>query len=188
MAPLFPQIRSVATEAVRPLAEGSLYELGTGRALLFAAQVSAFADATTFKKVFGRGLHSTPAVNVQYAPGMAIDTGSADFAEGNVGAHNQYLRLLTESGLVGLAALAWTLCLAVSSCWRVRGRARFAGDSAMASATLAMVVGVIIFGLTSTPLDSPWIAWPFWTAIGYVRGLDLGRLGVVERVTDPRGR
>jgi len=174
LGPLIPQVRTVATEAVRPLAEGAFYELGTGRGLLFAAQVSAFADASVLKKVFGRGLHSTPAVNVQYAPGAVIDTGSADFEEGNVGAHNQYLRVLTESGVVGLAVLVSALCLAISCCWRVRRCARSSGDSAMASATLVMVAGVVIFGLTSTPIDSPWIAWPLWTAIGYVRGLDLG--------------
>jgi hypothetical protein len=174
LAPVIPQIRTVATEAVRPITEGSLYELGTGRGLLFAAQVAAFADAPALKKIFGRGLHSTPAVNVQYAPGMAIDTGGADFEEGNVGAHNQYLRVLTESGILGLAALVSALWLSVSCCWRVRRRAPSAPDSAMASATLVAVAGVIIFGLTATPVDSPWIAWPLWTAIGYVRGLDLG--------------
>ena len=174
LAPLIPQIRTVATEAVRPLSEGRLYELGTGRGLLFAAQVAAFADASPLKKIFGRGLHSTPAVNVQYAPGELIDTGSADFEEGNVGAHNQYLRVLTESGIIGLAALVSALSLAISCCWRVGKHARSAGDRAMANATFVMVIGVVIFGLTSTPIDSPWIAWPLWSAIGYVRGLDLG--------------
>ena len=173
VAPIIPQVRTVANEAIRPLAEGSFYELGTGRGLLFAAQVAAFADATALRKVFGRGLHSTPAVNVQYAPGTAIDTGGADFEEGNVGAHNQYLRVLTESGIIGLAILISALCLTISCCWRVRKHSRFPRDSAMASATLVAVAGVIIFGLTSTPLDSPWIAWPLWTAIGYVRGMDL---------------
>ncbi len=101
-AVLLPQTRTVLTEAVRPLSSGSYYELASGRGVLFAAQALGFQRATLVQKVIGRGLHSTPALNQQFGATLLSETGDRDLDEGNVGAHNQYLRVLTESGLLGL--------------------------------------------------------------------------------------
>src|SRR5262249_8034914 len=58
--PMIGPVRTVLLEAVRPLSTGAWYELGTGRAVLFVAQVSAFRQASPLEKLVGRGLHSSP--------------------------------------------------------------------------------------------------------------------------------
>jgi hypothetical protein len=168
-------VREVIVSAARPIREGAIYQFGTGRALLFAAQVAAFNDATPLRKMVGRGLHSTPAVNLNYSPIVAADPGLYQLEEGNVGAHNQYLRVLTESGIVGLLLLVVILSSAGLSCRAVLQHCASPIDRAMASATLVMLIAVGIYGLSATPLDSPFIAWPVWLSVGIVRGIQLTR-------------
>jgi hypothetical protein len=171
-----PPVRSVLQNAWRPFQEGNLYELGTGRALLFVAQVYAFERATPSQKLLGRGLHSTPGVNLQFAPTAALDPSIVDPESGNVGAHNQYLRVLTESGIVGTAAFLLALLLLFRMCARVRARSRLPVETAFASATATALMGVVVYGFTATPFDSPSISWPIWIALGCVGGFD-ARLG-----------
>ena len=164
-------IRRVLTNAALPLSEGNVYELGTGRGLLFAAQVIAFQQATVSEKLLGRGLHSAPTVNYRFAPTTAIDPGIVDVEEGNVGAHDQYLRVLTESGVLGLLAIVSALVLSIQQCNRVRKLRNDTIASGFATATVAMLVAILTFGISAVPFDAPGISWPIWLAIGYVTGL-----------------
>src|SRR5262249_54252258 len=116
--PLVGPIRTVLLEAVRPLATGSWYELGTGRAVLFAAQVSAFHQGSPLEKLVGRGLHSAPDSTERFSPLEKISSGLSTFGEGNRGAHNQFLRVLDESGVIGLIAIVGVIVCAVRACIR----------------------------------------------------------------------
>ena len=162
-----PPFRAIVTEAWRPIREGAIYELGTGRAWLFVAQFSAFNASSLFGKAFGHGLHMVPSLNVEYAPIPAVALGSVDLGEGNIGAHDQYLRALTETGIFGLLALLAILARAawlVARAWRLH-KHEPVGD--FAAATLVLVLSVSVTGLSYQPLDQPAVTWPLLLAIGY---------------------
>jgi len=168
---IVPPTRAVIFEAIRPLSTGSYYELATGRGVLFAAQVIAFQRATTVQKIVGRGLHSTPGINRQFAPMLLEDSGSPELNEGNVGAHNQYLRVLTESGIVGLLVFAAVLALSVRDCLRAAFRSTRTIDRTVGIAVLLLLLAMCLYGLSGTPLDLPSIAWPTWFAVGMASGI-----------------
>ena len=169
---VLPGPRQVVENATRPLLEGDVYAFGTGRTLLFVAQLSAFMDASVPQKLFGRGLHATPAVNLKYSPTPALNPELDEFEVGNVGAHNQYLRVLTESGVFGLATLLVAVGLAIRSCRRVLARSQDQIEKGFAAATTTALAGILIYGLTATPLDAPAISWPIWLAAGWVVGVE----------------
>ncbi len=160
---LLPPVRAALNDAIRPVAEGKVYEIGTGRAMLFVAHARAFADATLMEKVLGRGLHSSPSVSRDYSPIPAIASGETETEEGNMGAHNQFLRALTETGLVGLVC---TIGIFVGSFMVLRRRSRDPLVGPFAKATLILTTGILIYALVGHPLDFPALSWPFWVCIG----------------------
>ena len=169
--PLVGPVRTVILEAVRPLASGSWYELGTGRAVLFAAQVAAFQQGSPLEKLVGRGLHSAPDITERFSPLEKIQTGQSTFGEGNRGAHNQFLRVLDESGVFGLVAILGVVVCALRIC--VRGMKRRAGcetDRAFARSTLTMLIAFLVMSLSFQPFDQPATTWPLWLALGIVAG------------------
>jgi len=168
---ILPPTRSVIFEAVRPLSSGSYYELATGRGVLFAAQVIAYQRATLPQKIIGRGLHSTPGINRQFAPMLLEDAGSPELNEGNVGAHNQYLRVLTESGIVGLLVFATVIALSMRDAVRAAFRSTRTIDRTAGMGVLLLLCAMCLYGLSGTPLDLPSIAWPTWFAVGMASGI-----------------
>lgn len=169
--PLVGPVRTVILEAVRPLASGAWYELGTGRAVLFAAQVSAFQQGSSLEKLVGRGLHSAPDITERFSPLEKIQTGQSTFGEGNKGAHNQFLRVLDESGVFGLIAIVGVIVCALRIC--VRGMSRRTGgetDRAFARSTHTMLIAFLVMGLSFQPFDQPATMWPLWLALGLVAG------------------
>ena len=169
--PLVGPVRTVVLEAIRPITSGSWYELGTGRAVLFAAQVSAFHQGTPLEKLVGRGLHSAPDITERFSPLEKIATGQSTFGEGNKGAHNQFLRVLDESGVIGLIAIIGVIVCAVRAC--VRGMSRKNGaeaDRAFARSTLTMLIALLVMCLSFQPFDQPATTWPLWLALGLVAG------------------
>jgi len=175
-AMILPPTRAIVTEAIRPLSSGSYYELATGRGVLFAAQAIGFQKATLKEKVIGRGLHSTPGINRQYAPMLLSETGDRELDEGNVGAHNQYLRVLTESGLVGLLIFGAILALGMRDAVLAATRSTETIDRTLGMGVLLLLIAMCLYGLSGTPLDLPSIAWPTWFAVGMGSGIAARRL------------
>lgn len=168
---ILPPTRAVVLEAVRPLSSGSYYELATGRGVLFAAQAIAFQKATPVQKVIGRGIHATPGINRQFAPFLLSETGDKDFDEGNVGAHNQFLRVLTESGVLGLLIFATVIGLSMRDAARAAVRSTETIDRTLGMGVLLVLIAMCLYGLSGTPLDLPSIAWPTWFAVGMGSGI-----------------
>jgi hypothetical protein len=172
-------VQRVVRGAIDPLKEGAGYRFASGRFLLFATQIAGFKDASVGQKLLGRGLHTTPSVTLKYSPLSEINPAAADYEEGKVTAHNQLLRVLTESGLLGVGTF---IALIVSSFWVLSGRDRQRGtDRALfARATLAALVGACVYSLSATPFDQPSVTWPLWFAVGVVaapvdsKGIDAG--------------
>jgi hypothetical protein len=171
LLPLVGPVRTVILEAIRPLTSGAWYELGTGRAVLFAAQVSAFEQGSPLEKLVGRGLHSAPDITERFSPLEKISMGQSTFGEGNKGAHNQFLRVLDESGLVGLIAILGVMVCSVRVC--LRGMKRNCDgeiDHDFARSTLTMLISFLVICLSFQPFDQPATTWPLWLALGLVAG------------------
>jgi len=188
LLPLIGPVRTVILEAVRPLTSGAWYELGTGRAVLFAAQVSAFEQGSPLEKVVGRGLHSAPEITERFSPLEKISMGQSTFGEGNKGAHNQFLRVLDESGLVGLIAILGVIISSVRICLRgMKCNPRGEIDHDFARSTLTMLISFLVICLSFQPFDQPATTWPLWLALGLVAGRAAAALAesAVHRIPDP---
>ena len=163
-----PPLRMVLVHALQPLEEGTLYELGTGRGVLFAAQVLGFIDASPVEKTLGRGLMSAPKVIVDYSP-IPLPGLERAFEEGRgMTSHNQILRILTDSGLLGVVALGLLIVVIVGACARTAREGRSTIEREFAVAALIAIGAIGIYGLTTVPLDSPPITWPLWLMVGAV--------------------
>jgi hypothetical protein len=164
---IVPPLRMVFVQALKPLEEGSLYELGTGRGVLFAAQVLGFIDAGPVEKAIGRGLLSGPRVIVEYSP-VQLPGLERAYEEGRgMTSHNQILRTLTDSGVLGVAALGFLVFAVASACVRAVGSGSTV-EREFAGAALVVLFAIGIYALTTVPLDSPPITWPLWMMVGAI--------------------
>lgn len=163
---LVPPLRTVFVHALKPLEEGSLYEFGTGRGVLFAAQVLGFIDANPVEKAIGRGLLSGPTVIVDYSP-VPLPGLERAYEEGRgMTSHNQVLRVLTDSGILGVVALGILITVVVGACVRGIRVGKTKVEREFAGATFVTLLGIGIYALTTVPLDSPPITWPLWMMVG----------------------
>jgi hypothetical protein len=163
-------LRQVVANAIEPLQQGAAYRFGSGRTLILLAQIAGFQKASLLQKVAGRGLHTSAAVSLEYSPAPDINPLSLDFDEGKITAHNQIMRILTESGLIGLVAFT-ALVVAI---WREfllhLRRSMEPSQKAFLVSALASLAAVCIYSISATPLDVPAVSWPLWLAIGTAWG------------------
>jgi hypothetical protein len=163
---LIPPLRTVFVHALKPIEDGSFYELGTGRGVLFAAQVLGFFDANPVEKTIGRGLLSGPRVIVDYSP-IPLPGLERAFEEGRgMTSHNQVLRVLTDSGILGVVSLVVLVSVVVWTCVRAIRTGKTEVEREFAGATFVTLIGIGVYALTTVPLDSPPITWPLWMMVG----------------------
>jgi O-antigen ligase len=95
----------------------------------------------------------------------------------NMGAHSEPLRLLSETGVIGLGAALWLLLAAA----RVGLRTVRDGDPGSRLLALGILAGLgtyAVHGLFNSYLAADKVAVPFWTGLGV--------LAALGRATDPR--
>jgi hypothetical protein len=98
-------------------------------------------------------------------------------------AHNNFLQVMGELGLVGLAAFLWLLAVAMRQAWHSVG-----GTSDDDRWNTALLAGLGVFVLTwmgGHPLLIPEVALPFWLALGVACGYGEAVAPLPER---PRAR
>ena len=177
--------RAVIDRAWQPLAAGNYYELGSGRGLLFAAQVRAFTAGSLGQIVAGRGMHSTPQMSIEYNPVPELDLSGPGFSEGQIGAHNQVLRLLVESGLLGLIALLAVVVALARKCSTARQQCKGTDSEYFAAATITLFIAMAIYSISAVPLDAPSITWPLWLVAGYATSVKLGQSTLAGDSAEP---
>jgi hypothetical protein len=127
------------------------------RRAIFSSAVAMFRDHPILG--VGHGVYRTVAAS--YYPPEASGTWLID-------AHNLFLHVACESGLVGLAAFAGAVGYAL---WRLVGRVRRNRESAAPAALLDRaalfgLVAILILGITHFPLHHAPVALAFWTLLG----------------------
>ncbi len=167
-ASLFSPVRIAVEQAIRPVVEGKYYELGTGRGLLFVAQARAFLAGTPIQKVLGHGLHTSPGLTVEYNPIPFVDLGGPESIEGQLSAHNQFLRPLVESGIVGAVSLLLIFVGGFAASQRLTTVTLDPHLRELGVAVGVLFTGFAVYSLSSQPLDRPPITWPLWAVLGYV--------------------
>jgi hypothetical protein len=171
--------REVIRQSARPLKTGEIHSFGSGRLLLFVSQLAGFSDGSLVQKSLGRGLHTTAAVTLEYSPLRVFNPIAADYEEGKITAHNQLIRILTESGIVGV----FLFCGLVAAAFRGSLLAAGSRDPvarSFALATTCALVAACVYSISATPFDGPAFSWPLWFSVGVVERI--GRSTTKERL------
>ncbi len=150
---------------------------GSGRIDLWRAALHGFRDHPWFG--LGAGNFQAKALDLlQTTPG--VNTAASYVAPGRV-VHNAYLEALTELGAVGLALFLLILFFTVRSYLGTFRRARAAGDRAIESFSIALIVAVFGFAI-SMLFASNELGKPLWIFIGLALALErIPAVGVEPR-------
>lgn len=129
------------------------------RAVMFDAGVQIFKEAP----VFGIGITKFHRASARYVEPFLRSVGAGP----GENAHNNFLQVLAEQGLVGLAALvAWLAIVLVSG-----ARAQIAKPELGRGALLLAIVACVGTWLTGHPLLVPQFAFVFWLYCGILAAL-----------------
>ena len=128
-----------------------------GRLAIYAANVDAIRD----HPILGLGLGNYDRKMVEYYARHPT-------ADRRSHAHNSFLQVTAESGLVGLAAFCALFGTVLLRGWKVMGRLRTAGSPQWATAAGAWlgVVGFLTGGLTQHTFGDSECAMAMWLAVG----------------------
>lgn len=81
-------------------------------------------------------------------------------------AHNNYLRVLVESGVCGLLAFVWMLWQVVSFCWKTQTSTKFAMTRAFAAATLAFTIARMVQAFMDDVFAGALVTELWWVFVG----------------------
>jgi hypothetical protein len=126
--------------------------------------VMASAGLGMFKEapVFGIGVTKFYAASTVYAGPYLLSVGWRPFEN----AHNNFIQVLAEQGLVGLGALLWMLAIVLSS-----ARSAIVTDATLRGALLLGIAACLGTWLTGHPLLEPEFAFVFWFYGGLLAAL-----------------
>ncbi len=68
-------------------------------------------------------------------------------------AHNQYLEVATESGMIGLVLLALLICFIVNACWKLRPRRVVRSAQREQQAWGLFGIAILVFGVVQSAVD-----------------------------------
>lgn len=115
---------------------------------------------TRTEPIFGVGVGRFYARSPEFMPEIV----AAEYAHEN--AHNNFLQVLAELGIVGLAAFVWLL---IAVLWRPRNRTGGVDQTQSVLSGLRIgIVGFLLTCLLGHPLLVREVAYPFWIALGLV--------------------
>lgn len=115
----------------------------------------------------GVGYGAYPAEYLRYRRKLIV----TDEARQYMGAHSEPLRLLSETGLIGLGAALWLLWTAAAVGMRVVRHGADPGSRLLAMGVLAGLGTYAIHGLFNAYLGIDKAAVPFWTGLGVLAAL-----------------
>jgi O-antigen ligase len=140
--------------------------LQDARVALWLTAVAMFRDAPILghgPRTFGL-LHGRYAATIELPPGLPVDTRIVPWA------HNLYLEMLAEQGLVGLVTLVALLTAAVMIAWRTF-RTSATEARSLAAGALAALLGIAGAGLVELSFVRQWVVVTAFTLFGVVARL-----------------
>ena len=143
---------------------------GSGRIPLWLAAAAMFVDAP----LLGHGPHTFVLFYMSYLQNLNLPTWL--FTESRLvpWAHNLYLEVLAEQGIVGLAALGYLLARGLSQAWRIQ---RTANSEAriFAAAALGGLLGICLAGMIELSLLRHWVVVTIFVFLGVIAKLSFSQ-------------
>ena len=170
---VFPYVLPMPTKLEVSYSEraASVLDPGSGSASLRLAVWANTIDMVRDHPA-GVGINNWKVVYPEYTRSRIIDkatTSETHFEE----AHNDYLQMMAEIGIVGFAFYLWILILLIRICWK-------SSDAKYSPFFLWSIVGLMTTSLFSFPLKMPVTSLFFWL----IAGLIVVRMGIAA----PPGR
>lgn len=143
----------------------------------FLSSFSLEDSSNSYRLFIWRGAWALARAYLWTGTGLGADTFAYTYPEYMIiqtpapHAHSNYLEMLVELGVPGLAALLWFLLTWAREVGR--GIRRFTGDTALGVGIVAAVAGHLLHGLVEYTWYSPRIALVFWTLLGLGLGTAL---------------
>ena len=125
-------------------------------------------DMVASRPLFGVGVGGYYLWSAQFSPPELLEIYYRE------NAHNYFLQIAGELGLVGFAAFVWLLCTAVWSAWP---GARLIRRDPLGFGLFAGVTAFLLTCLSGHPLLIPEVIYPFWMALGLAVGAASTQLG-----------
>ncbi|MBI2165010.1 MAG: O-antigen ligase family protein [Chloroflexi bacterium] len=141
---------------------GSAYWSDTifqGRGLIWRAQLSYLRDSPMVNVLLGLGLRT----NEDIAEATFFVYGRAD-------AHNDFIRILVDNGVIGLLLYLWLMVALFRPAYQLMRRGS-QEVSLAAISLLVMGVGYLIMSLTGRPTLFPPFTWFLWGLAGVLHGI-----------------
>lgn len=143
---------------------------GSGRIPLWLAAVAMFRDAP----LLGHGPHTFVLFYRSYLEGLTLP--SWLFTEPRIvpWAHNLYLEVLAEQGIVGLVSLGFLLACGLSQAWKIQRTA--AGEvRTFGAAALGGLVGLCLAGTIELSLLRHWVVVTIFVLLGVIANLSFSQ-------------
>jgi len=150
---------------------------GSGRIPLWLSAWTMFLDAP----IFGHGPHTFVLFYRAYLEGLNLPPWLYVDPRITPWAHNLYLEVLAERGIVGIAALGYLLISGVSAGWSTR-QARVAEVRILGAGALGGFVAICLAGVIELSLLRQWVVIMIFILLGALAQLSYTRTTTQEKI------
>jgi len=148
---------------------------GSGRIPLWLAAWGMFLDAP----LLGHGPHTFVLFYRSYLEGLSLPSSLYVDSRLIPWAHNLYLEVLAERGIVGVASLGFLLASGVSAAWSTR-HATVSEVRILGAGALGGLVGLCLAGVIELSLLRQWVVIMMFILLGVIAQLSCARTGIRE--------
>ena len=134
----------------------------SGRFVIWSFHLAKFAQSSTIERLFGHGLGCDREIYFELSDIIGGD------ADNRSSAHNDFVRALSETGVLGLGTYLLLLILLGKSLWSRIKQTQDLSLRRFGQAVLLIFLGFLLLSNVAGPAKNPSIAWYLWGLSGFV--------------------
>ncbi len=119
--------------------------------------------------LFGVGINQFYPLSEQFSSAEFLTLNNSTYLDARTNAHNYFLQVATELGILGLIAFVMSLYTPLRASWN---HIRFGRNDRFLAGIFAGIVCFLLTCLTGQPLIIAIVAYPFWIALGLLGALN----------------